>query len=212
MIKAFVDGEKVTLQFDGGEMTFSEEELIAIFNKRRKDKKVDKTKIARKPTEGKYFNVNPASIDRRIFQEQRKNPKQEITRKTILKAFSRVDEDQERYGRPFRILRPERTWTVKTVIELKRFAEENGNHMADWVEQALEWAQRIANGETWKRICNEPDDAQWYRLVLWDNNKPTIVGGAKGIHDNSPAADVVNHECDYNGLLIYVIPSIVSYQ
>ena len=32
--------------------------------------------------------------------------------------------------------------------------------MADWVEQAFEWAQRISNGESWKTICNDADTAK----------------------------------------------------
>lgn len=54
----------------------------------------------------------------------------------------------------------------KNVVELKEEAKNQGGHMANWIEQALEWAQRIDNGESWETICNEPDKNKHYRMII----------------------------------------------
>ena len=101
----------------------------------------EKANPIQRPTEGIPFPVNPLGIDRKLFQEERKDPRQEETRQLILQAFTKVDEYPEKYGKPFNTLMPKKTWDWKTVNELGKLATELGNHEADWVEQAIEWAQ-----------------------------------------------------------------------
>lgn len=141
--------------------------------------------------EGKMFNVNPLAIDRSFFEMAKSNYKQESTRKLIIAAFAEVDKNPEKYSAPFTTMIPEKKWDKhKLVTEMEQYAKELGGHMADWVEQALEWAQRIFNGETWENICNNPDTAMCYRVVAWDDGFWRLVGGSRAVNDCCPASYV----------------------
>lgn len=197
----------ITLPINGREMTFSREELIAIIEEhfreetaktakaevRAKPTKVKATdfEVAQAPTEGKCFEVNPMEIDRSLFQEKRSDSQQEHTRQYILEAFDEVDKHPERYAKSFKTLRPKKTWDgYKTVRELKQYAKKLGGHHGNKTEKALEWAQRLNNGEAWEAICNDPDTAEWYELVDWKNGYSKVVGGSRNY--NYPATYVSN--------------------
>ena len=213
---------KITLQVSGREMTFSEEELVSILEgyfttkeaqQKERNMKTAETRqqatveVAQTPTEGKCFEVNPMAIDQSLFSQPRNDSRQEWTRQIILEAFAEM-KNASKYARPFKTMMPEKEWKVKTVSELKEMACHLGDHMADWVEQALEWAQRIANGETWKAVCNEPDTANWYRLVIWKSGYARLVGGSREDYDN-PASDVCIDVYSSNDLLNYTVPLVV---
>ena len=144
-----------------------------------------------KPKEGEMFEVNFSEINRNIFKKERENSKQEKVRKLICEAFTKVDENPRMYGTSFKTLIPKKTWTVKTVGEYWKLANDLGGHIADWVEQSLEWAQRIANGETWEDVCNESDSANWQRIIEWKNGIITLVGGCKKLGDYETPASFV---------------------
>ncbi len=208
---------KITLQVSGREMTFSEKELVAILEKhfdteatKQKEKdaqKQAKAEVVQVPTEGKWFEVNPMAIDQSLFSQPRNDSRQEWTRQIILEAFAEM-KNASKYARPFKTMMPEKEWKVKTVSELKEMACHLGDHMADWVEQALEWAQRIANGETWKAVCNEPDTANWYRLVIWKSGYARIVGGSR-MGGNYPASHVSSSGYHSNDQLRNTVPLVV---
>lgn len=214
MIEALVDVKEITLPVHGREMTFSKEELIAILEQHFNNKETEaKTiEVVQTPTEGKCFVVNPNSINQKLFQKKRKDSSQERTRKIILEAFIEVKDNPEKYAKTFKTMMPEVTWLVKTVRELNELARNVGDHIADWVEQALEWAQRIDNGEAWEAICNDPDTAKWYRLVIWKNGYPRIIGGASELHSNRPASDVYCGVYDPYEILSDTVPSVVLYK
>ena len=86
-----------------------------------------------------------------------------------------------------------------------------GDHNADWVEQALEWAQRISNGESWEVICNNADTANWYRMIIWKNGYARLVGGSRNRSNVFPASDVHNYDYDSYGI-IYTVPLVVLYE
>ena len=175
---------KVTLQVDGVEMTFPKEEVP--------------------------FEVNPIAIKRSCFQMKRKDSKQEAMRQIILEAIGEVQKNPARYGKTFWTLLPEKTWVTKTVSEFIKLAKERGDHLANWVEQALEWAQRIQNGETWKAICNEPDTVKWYRLVMWKYGYCRLVGGSLYLNHS---ACYIQHYDYTTGIDIYhTVPLIVLYK
>lgn len=212
--------KKITLQVNGREMTFSEEELASIlekhFGKEVQPKSMQATdanrqvkiESAHKPTEGEWFAVDPMAIDQSLFFRERDDKEQEWTRKVILEAFAEMKNNSV-YAKKFKTMMPEKTWILKPVEEMKKLAEDIGDHMGNWVEQALEWAQRIANGETWADISNYPDEAKWYRLVMWKNNDIRIVGGSRGYGDWRPAAHV---NCGYISIYsCYVVPLVVRY-
>ena len=173
---------KVILTVHGRERTFSERELIAILEKhfsKETTEQVSALKLAKVPTEGKLFEVKPLAINQTLFQKKRRGKRQEWTRKLILEAFVEVDKHPEKYASPFYTLIPEKTWSgYKTIEELKEYAKDLGGRMADWIEQALEWAQRISNGESWEAVCNKADTANCYRLVVWKDGCTRLVGGS----------------------------------
>lgn len=152
--------------------------------------KITTIEVAKKPAENKCFKVNPRKINQNLFCQKREDSRQEATRKIILKAFEELKNKSEKYGKPFKIMIPEKTWKVSTIEELEKMACSIGNHMADWVEQALEWAQRIANGESWEEVCNEPDTANWHRLSIWKNGYVRRVGGSCKSGKFYPASEV----------------------
>ena len=174
--------KKITLQLSNGrEMSFSEQELIAIVEKHLSSEDTKKATIAevvKKPTEGEWFEVKPQAIDQKLFEKEREDKRQERTRQLILEAFVEMKNKPEKYGKNFKTMMPKKTWSSKTVTQLKEMASKMGDHNANWVEQALEWAQRIANGESWEDICNAKDTANWYRLVVWKDRYTRLVGGA----------------------------------
>ena len=176
------------------------------------DEKKTSFKRPMRPTEGDPFEVNPPGINRTLFQVKREDPNQETMRQLILEAFTKKDENPEKYGKPFKTLMPEKTWDWKTVGELKELATKLGDHIADWVEQALEWAQRIQNGETWEAICNEPDTAKWYRLVQWKNGCYGIVGGARRAGCPAPATIVLCKDRDRVRKTQSAVPLVVLYK
>lgn len=132
---------------------------------------------------------------------------------SILWAFDRVDEHPEKYAKPFKTSIPEKTWSAtKTVGELKSLAKKLGDHIANWVEQALEWAQRIFNGETWKAVCNDPDTEKWYRMVVWKNGDCRLVGGSVNCSDNIPVSGVYCISYRDDDIIYYAVPLVVSYE
>lgn len=146
---------KITLPVHGRERTFSEQELIAILEKHFSNEATEKAttaNVAKVPTEDQAFEVNPQTINQSLFQKERKDRRQEETRQLILEAFAKVKSNPKKYGRKFKTMMPKKTWRSKTVEELKQLACKLGDHNADWVEQALEWAQRICNGESWEAV------------------------------------------------------------
>ena len=206
---------KVSLLVGGVERNFTEEELIAIlenhFGNAEKKSTQQEANTIQRPTEEIPFEVNPLEIDRNLFKQVRGDSKQELTRQLILEAFAKVDEYPKKYGKPFKTLMPKKTWTGKNVRELIELANNLGDHDADWVEQALEWAQRISNGETWEDVCNNPDTANWYRMVKWKNGYYRLVGGSRLSISNYPASDVYNDFYHSDNEIYGTVPLVVLY-
>jgi len=212
---------KITLQVDGRELSL--EEVEAIVREHFLKKEVTKQKATTKkeakpmqkptrPTEGVPFEVNPSGIDRSLFQKEREDKWQEIIRQHILEAFAKMDENPGKYGKPFKTLILAKTWEWKTVGELRKLATKLGDHMANWVEQFLEWAQRIQNGETWEAICNEADTANWFRLLEWKDGYARLVGGSRE-GDNSNPASYVNFSIYYSSNIVFhAVPLVVLYK
>lgn len=205
----------ITLPLSNGvEMSFSEQELIAIVEKHLSNETTQQTttaKVAQKPTEDEWFEVKPQAINQELFERERENPKQEETRQLILEAFAVMKSNPEKYGKDFCTKMPNKTWPLcKTVAELK---EMTCDRNADWVEQAFEWAQRIANGETWEAVCNDPDTARFRRLVIWKDGVPRIVGGSRNYNNYAPASEV-DYDDDYyiNRCLFDTVPLIRIYK
>lgn len=211
-MKVCGQGLEITLPVHGRQRTFSEKELIAILEEHFSNEAIEPVstaKLALVPTEDKWFEVNPQTIDQSIFQKERKNARQEKTRRLILEAFAEVKNSPEKYGKKFKTMIPKKSWKSKTVEELKQLACELGGHNADWVEQALEWAQRICNGESWEAICNKADTANWYRMIIWKNGYARLVGGSRYLSIDCPASDVGDSDYDSNNRICDTVPLVV---
>lgn len=134
------------------------------------------------PVVGKLFEVNILGIDRSSFACPKKKFEEERIRSIIQKAFVEVDKHSEKYATQFYTLIPKKEWIGdKTVVELKVYANDLGGQMADWVEQALQWAQRISNGESWEDICHKADTTYWYHKIITWNGYYRAIGGF-GVH------------------------------
>jgi len=208
-----VCGQKVTLTVHGRERTFSEQELVAILEKHFSNEateQVSTAKLAQVPTEGKWFEVNPQSINQNLFQKRREDWRQERTRQIIQEAFAEADKQPKKYDSPFCTLIPKKNWNdYKTVEELKEYAKNLGGLMADWVEQALEWAQRISNGESWETICNNSDTAKWYRMIVWQNGDARLVGGSRNRDHDFPTSGVYDYDYYSYNRLFNTVPLVV---
>lgn len=188
----FLDGRKET--FDG----------VVSFNV------TEASDVAQTPSEGKLFEVNPLGIDRSKFEKPMSNRQQEWTRQIIQEAFAEADKHPEKYASAFYTLIPEKKWdSYKTVAELKAYANDLGGLMADWVEQALEWAQRLFNGESWEAICNNADTAKWYRMIVWKNGYAHLVGGSRDDNSGIPAADFYGNDYDSYDEFYDTVPLVV---
>lgn len=153
--------------------------------------------IAQTPTVGKLFEVKPLEIDRRNFEKHVRfefGSREDWALSLIREAFAKVDRQPERYSFPFYTLIPEMNWEyhkLKSREELKAYANDLGGEMADWIVQALEWAQRIDNGETWENVCTRFDPIIYSRLIGWrEGDDVRLVGGYDFFRDDlcSPRA------------------------
>ena len=126
-----------------------------------------------RPAIGEWFEVNPLAIDRRLFNEERTDKEQERVRLEILDAFERL----KRYpgeGQPFKTLVPSKPYSANTRKGLQRIACQLGEYVAEYNEKVLEWAQRLANGETWEDVCNKPDPRGIH--VIFSNGVSVVAG------------------------------------
>lgn len=231
---------KFTLLVNGKDMTFSEQELIDIIEYLAKKKieegyeesteddidnseddncncdgenEVDTSKIVNGPTEGTPFKVCPQKISQKLFQKKRADFDEEAVRQLINEAFVALKENPERYGKDFYTLIPKTTWnlkTTKTVEDLRNMACELGDHMADWVEKAFEWAQRIANGEKWEAVRN--DKATCYILIEWKTGCARIVGEPNTLSSTIPATFIYDKDYNFSDSLSCTKPLAVLYE
>lgn len=207
--------EDLTFNVYGQEMTFSRRELTGIlesyFSKESKELKYQ-NKVAQRPVEGLWFEVKPLEINQGLFINKLEDETQEETRNLINQAFVEMKRDPERYQRNFKTMMPQKTWISKKESELEVLACELGDHIANWVEQSLEWAQRICNGESWEAICNNPDTARNYRVVVWKNEKIRLVGGST-IDDYELPASFVYYDVLPSHLGFFnAVPLVVGYE
>lgn len=162
---------KITLQINGQERSYSEEELISKLNELEELKSKSRInlstiEVAQKPTVSKCFSVDPNSIDQDLFSKERTEKIfEEPVRLQILKAFEEVRNNPQRYSKKFKTFIPEKNWGGRTVRELEEMAIETGGTLTDIVDQRLEWAQRIQNGESWDEVCRMKDPIEYSRLV-----------------------------------------------
>lgn len=207
---------EVTLLIHERERTFSKRELIAILEKHFSNETTDPvTTLAKLPkmiTEANWFEVNPQDIDKSLFKKKKRDKNQEETRKLILKAFAKVKSNPEKYGKKFKTMTPKRDVASITLEELDYWACQLGDHTADWVEQALEWAQRISNGESWEAICNNADTADNRRMIIWKSGYYRLVGNTRFSYVNISASYVCSTDYYAYNRVGDAVPLVVRYE
>lgn len=174
---------------DGRNIPIEEKELIGILEKRFncniEQLSVKEYPNVPPPKEMEWFHVDPCKIDKKLFEEKRVDEEQEKIRQLILEAFDVVEREKEKYGKKFKTYIPLPSFKIDQSLEdVIKEAQEHGDHLADWVEQAMEWGQRIANGEKWETICNEADTIGCYRIIKGKyGGKYKFVGGNCNDHE-----------------------------
>lgn len=125
---------------------------------------------------GEWFEVDPKTIKRELFFKE-VNEIDEKARKLICEAFEEMKKKPYKYARKFKVRIPERvTYYDKRFSEIMDSLSEKKQHIADWVELALVWAQRISNGETWSSLRM---NVSLYQLfIIGKNGKIATVGGS----------------------------------
>lgn len=207
---------KFIMQIGDKRMTFFPKDLKSILEKvfcvdNTPQKEKEDIQISVQPTEGIPFEVNPLKIDINLFNEERNDNEQEYVRKMIVHAFTCVFNYPSRYGRPFKTLRPEKKWDVITLNEMRNVASTLGDHMADLTEQALEWAQRIANGETWEDVCNKADTSNWFRVVNAYDGYAWVFGGSTKAKCFESASCTECEDYAIDERILYAVPLVVLY-
>ena len=203
----------------GKEMNFSQEELRSILEDYFELKTFQSNMIFEvtvKPSEGRWFIVEPKKIIREIFLKKRNNPEQENVRQLILIALDEVEKDPNKYGHKFKTMFPFRYWQRnrgKQIRDLDGMAKIIGDHMADEIEQYLEWAQRIQNGESWEELCNMQDVAPSYRVIKTQENPylHRIVGGARDRDAFASPTCMNDEKYTHYEKVGCTVPLIVSY-
>lgn len=207
----------ITLSVYGQPRSFGEDELRLILEKHFAEEKepedIEEEFKPKVPIEGEWFLVDPLGINQRLFKNRRGDHAEEQLRQLIREAFTELNKKPEKYAKAFETMMPVKTWTEKkSVEELKALASQIGDHNADWVELALEWAYRIQSGESWKSFCHEGDTANWYRIVIWKKGDVWSVGGARQRY-RTYAESYVRNEIYYNDCILqYSVPLVVRYK
>ena len=188
------------IKVDVNEITVTVKELVSILEQHFKILNVVKG-----------VEVNPITIDESIFEMGEKGyySHEEYIMQLIQKAFIEMKKDLRRYARPFEIVTPAELEPVYTEEKMVALAEQYGDHLADWVEQALEFAQKIANGED---IFNKSDDSKWFRAISWQDGHVCLVGGSEEFNNHDCASAI--HEFHVNSFyqLHNAVPAIVRYK
>ena len=167
-------------------------------------------KARKAPEEGVLFEVNTQEIDQNLFEGEKTDKEQEKVRLLILRAFAEIKRYPEKYDSQFYTLIPVKYWEgCKSVSELKRYAINFGGVMADWVQQAMEMAQRISNGETWENVCNNADISSCYRAIIGESGGVQLVGGSLSFAYSIPASDIGGEEYCFNAIFDETVPLVV---
>ncbi len=157
-------------------------------------------------TDGTPCEVDITTVDRQLFENKRDDQKQEKLRLLIVEALTEADKNPA--YRCFSNMIPKKTWESKRAGQLEEIANKWGGHTTDWVEWALEFAQRITNGESWEKLCNEKDTLDWYRVIRWKDGNMKMVGGSLENNDSDAPADVGAEKWHKERLVAGAVPLI----
>jgi hypothetical protein len=174
----------ITLTIDGKNESFTEQQLSDIVSWYYRVHNPE-------PQVGVPLLVCPLGINRELFNVEKNDGWQEETRKAIRWAFGYLDREPK-YKKNFYATVSENAINSANSHEWKErgwvkdgfldYPQDPVYHIADAVEFFLLIAQRIQNGETWEKICNEPDRFPYRQVVFekggrWESDL-RVVGGS----------------------------------
>ena len=172
---------KVTMIVNGQEITYANVQDIKIIEETDKKADGNTTLLEDHPLiQGDWFYVCPKQIDRKLFEKElegRGNP----ARRLILEAFEELEKNPSQYARDFKVRIPKSptSFHEKRYNEIARTLKESDEHIANWVELALMWAQRIHNGEPWEVLHNYMFTVSKYpRFIIWKDGFVANAGGS----------------------------------
>jgi len=123
-----------------------------------------------------WILIDIDKIDKTLFNEPREDIKEERLRETIQEAF-KMAECNPRYTLPFEVMTPSMYEDKPIKVQIGE-AYLRGEEPCDWAHQALEWAFRITNGESWENICKEVDRSTYSRMIFDKKGLLTYWGGS----------------------------------
>ena len=121
-----------------------------------------------------WKKIELSAIKRRKFLFKRLDPSQEVIRKLIRQALKEAKKNKGHYS-SFELMVPEQH-LGNGLDSMINGAKSYHAEIANWIEQALEWAYRISEGESWKSLCNEPDDSEFFRVIFWKDDEVAFIG------------------------------------
>lgn len=199
---------EISLLVNGREMVFTKEELSTIVEEYLLEH-ISKKEI-KEHTEGNLFKVDFNSIDQKMFEIKRSSPEQEEIRLIILEAFEEVRKKPKIYAKKFDTMVAKQSMKPETLRDLIELSDGFCDHFADWVEQALEWAQRLQNGESWRKLCQSKDTSTWRRIIKWKNGRYRIVGGSK--KNTKSTTFIEKHDLSLNTVISDAVFLMVYYE
>lgn len=173
--------------------------------------------------QGQHIIVDPNHIKEALFESERANKQEELTRLRILKGISMMKKNPEKYVRVFEVIIPDKVPSDDGPSH-EKYAQENGDGLEDYVQKYLEWGCRISedNGsdEAWQKLCILPDKSGRYQLIKGEyegeNDYYWIVGSILWAHETSTKehSESVIAELNPFNLLINCCtrPAIVRYK
>lgn len=158
--------------------------------------------------------VKPLEIEQQQFHRPRKDESQECLRQMILEAFVELERKPEIFGQPFTIIIPSKTWEGgKKVCELKEISSSIGDHMANWVEMSLTWANQISKSKrNWDKLSNCPDESEWFRLIVWKDGCTRLMGGSSYTQQTHTMTDIFSVSYGLQEKLYDTVPAVVRYE
>lgn len=175
---------------------------------------------AKKPKAGHKFCVDLQSIDVEKIEKMPCKVYYEGIKKVVLYALKLAQVMPAKYGNRFYTYIPYLEelefddFKFEVVSQLVEFGSKIGDHCADWIEQGLEWAQRIQNGEDFVSLCEIQDAIEYSRIVVFDDDMLwNVGGGGNDVHSYCvPPADVVPTRYDTTLDKIRYVPLVVGYE
>lgn len=140
---------------------------------------VETSDVVKIPTIGKWFKVDPNTINIEFVKEKLTVPENsryysdcERTLHLILEAFDQVISNPDKYGRTFFVMVPTKIWTTMTLEQILEFANKLNCETENWIQHSLELSQRIQNGETVEEVLNT---STFHKLFLGKNGELNTI-------------------------------------